>query len=109
LCDRCQSHWRRYRWLVAGLVFVFLLLVALLVAWVLRTAGSLLELRNQRGVESLLIGLLVVAALVVGAASLVRPPIRAKEITEQTIILTGVSDSFPGAVASRAWWKRRKK
>lgn len=32
LCDRCQSHWRRHRWLAAGMVFVFLLLVALLVA-----------------------------------------------------------------------------
>ena len=103
LCDRCRSHWRRYRWLAAGLVLAFVLLIALLVAWVQQTWGSLLELRNQRAVEILLLGLLGIAALVVGAAALIRPPIRAKAITEQTIILAGVSDRFPGAVRPRAW------
>src|SRR5262249_46799954 len=109
LCDRCRSHWRRYRWLVAGVVFAFMLLTALLVIWVQRTWGSLLELRNPRAVECLLLGLLGIAALVAGATVLVRPPIRAKEITEQSILLTGVSDTFPGAVPSRPWWKRNKK
>jgi hypothetical protein len=109
LCDRCRSHWRRYRWLVAGMVFAFLLLSALLVIWVQRTWGSPLALGNHRAVEVLLLGLLGTAALAVGAAVLVRPPIRAKEITEQTITLTGVSDAFPGAVASRPWWRRNEK
>jgi hypothetical protein len=109
LCDKCQSHWKRYRWLAGGVVFGFVLLIALLVAWIQWTWGSLLELRNQRAVEILLLGLLGIATLVVGAAALIRPPIRAKEITEQTIILTGVSDRFPGAVRPRAWWPWSKK
>src|SRR5262249_24484977 len=82
LCDRCRSHWRRYRWLAAGLVLAFVLLMALLVARVQRTWGSLLELRNPRAVEILLLGLLGIAALAVGTAALIRPPIRAKKITE---------------------------
>jgi hypothetical protein len=90
-------------------VLAFVLLMALLVAWVQRTWGSLLELRNPRAVEILLLGLLGIAALVVGAAVLIRPPIRAKAITEQTIILTGVSDRFPSAVRPRAWWQWSKK
>src|SRR5262249_24838837 len=79
LCDRCRSHWRRYRWLAAGMVFAFMLLTALLVIWVQRTWGSLLELRNPRAVEILLLGLLGIAALVAGAAVAGRPPTPAEE------------------------------
>jgi len=90
-------------------VLAFVLLIVLLVAWVQRTGGSLLELRNQRAVEILLRGLLGIAVLVVGAAALIRPPTRANEITEQTILRAGVSDRFPGAVRPRAWWQWSKK
>jgi hypothetical protein len=109
LCERCRLHWRRYHWLTAGIALAFLVLMALHVVWVQATWGSLLEIRNQRAVEMLLLGLLGLAALVVVAAALFKPPIRAKEITERTITLTGVADSFPGAVSSRAWWKRNRR
>jgi len=91
----------------AGLVLAFLLLLALLVTWVHLTWGPLLEFRNQAAVELLLLGLLGISTLVMGAAALVKGPIRTKEITERTILLTGVADNFPGAEAPRPWWKPR--
>jgi hypothetical protein len=74
LCDGCRAHWRRHRWLAAGFVLGFLLLLAVLVLGVHLTWGSLLEIRNRTGVEMLLLGLLGITALVEGAAALVRGP-----------------------------------
>jgi hypothetical protein len=94
--------------LTAGFVIGFVLLIALLVASVAWMGGPLNQPGNQRAVEFLLLGLLMLTLLVVGAVALVRPPIRAKVITEQFVILTGVAASFPGAIPppARFWGAR---
>jgi hypothetical protein len=70
--------------------------------------GPLDQPGSRRGVEYLLLGVLVLTSLVVGAAALVRPPIKAKVIAEGFILLTGVAERFPGAMppAARFWGAR---
>jgi hypothetical protein len=108
LCGRCRSHWRRHGWSTAGLTTCFVLLIGLFTLLVNWRRGPLDQPGNRGAVAFLLLGLLVLTALFVGGAALFRPPIKAKVITAQLIILTGVADNFPGAVprAARFWGAR---
>jgi hypothetical protein len=99
LCGRHKGHWRRYNLLVAGFAFLLLVFYAGLVAGLVWKWGSLLDPRNKDAVGYLVLGILGGAfALVVPAAIWVKAPIRAKWIDERGITLTGVADTFPGAV-----------